>query len=334
MTKRSKLAVAVLASVTLGPAILLGPETAAGGAGETRGAALPANLVPTACTAAERPHRVAALAAFVGTAPARRRAFFAKNTSASARTAFLTRERAKLRRLRAAVAGCRGPGTGEYFRTLPVGAALPRPDAECARRVTRHPWEPRPENGAANRRVPTAPVPWNNTRRWTYWKPFIAKRNNVTGNFTGTTDEIIQWAACKWGFNENVMRAVAVQESHWRQSQLGDYENGRYHSFGLMQIRHDDAQGALVKGGHPATQRYTALNVDYYGAEMRGCLEGDFYDGGPWLYGGKKVTGDLWGCVGYWYSGNWYTAAAKDYIANVRTHYKSKPWVGWGYRGK
>ena len=30
---------------------------------------------------------------------------------------------------------------------------------------------------------------------------------NVTGNYTGTTDEIVRWAACKWGIDEDVVRA-------------------------------------------------------------------------------------------------------------------------------
>ena len=33
----------------------------------------------------------------------------------------------------------------------------------------------------------------------------------MTGNFVGSTDEIIQWAAWKWGVDEDVIRAVAVR---------------------------------------------------------------------------------------------------------------------------
>ena len=43
--------------------------------------------------------------------------------------------------------------------------------------------------------------------------PRRGRRNDkprITGNFTGTTDEIIQWAACKWGWSDNVVRAQAV----------------------------------------------------------------------------------------------------------------------------
>jgi hypothetical protein len=222
----------------------------------------------------------------------------------------------------------------EYFSTLPVGSAVPRGDADCSSRVTRNPWEPRPENYTANHTVPSGPVAWNNNPSWTYWSAFIARRNKVTGNFTGTTDEIIQWAACKWGIEENLIRAEAVLESYWVQSTQGDFANGRYHSFGLMQVSQDDANGNLLKGGYPNTALNTALNVDYYGAELRACFEGDFWDGGGWLYGASQVKGDLWGCVGYWYSGNWHDAGAENYIAQVKNYYNTKPWIGWGYPGK
>lgn len=226
------------------------------------------------------------------------------------------------------------PPSHEYFSTLPVGSAVPRADADCAGRVTRNPWEPRPENNTANHTVPSGPVAWNNNSNWTYWSTFIARRNKVTGNFTGTTDEIIQWAACKWGIDENLIRAEAVVESYWVQSTQGDFANGKYHSFGLMQVSQDDPNGNLLKGGYPNTAQDTALNVDYYGAELRACYEGDFWDGGGWLYGATQVKGDLWGCVGYWYSGNWYDAGAQNYINTVKSTLNQKPWISWGYPGK
>jgi hypothetical protein len=44
----------------------------------------------------------------------------------------------------------------------------------------------------------------------------------VTGGFSGTTDEIVQWGAAKWGIPADWLRAEYVQESYWNQSQLGD----------------------------------------------------------------------------------------------------------------
>ena len=101
---------------------------------------------------------------------------------------------------------------------MPSGSALPNADSTCAAGITPNSWEPRPENFTANHSTPTLPVNWSDAELGPYWAKWIAKRNKVTGQFTGTTTEILQWGACKWGLEEDLLRAVAVQESDWRQS--------------------------------------------------------------------------------------------------------------------
>jgi hypothetical protein len=213
------------------------------------------------------------------------------------------------------------PPPPTYFATLPAGSALPRPDSWCAAAVAPSTWEPRPQNTVANHTVPNGPVAWSHAMD--YWTGWIALRDKVTGNYTGTTDQIIRWAACKWGIDEDTIRAQAVQESWWDIHTVGD--NGA--SFGLMQIKDHYPDGSKAWGGYPWTQQSTALNVDFYGAYMRACLNGVFYDGGNWLYGGTKVTNDLWGCVGSWFSGNWYDAGARSYIAQVKQHLAHRTWA-------
>ena len=93
-------------------------------------------------------------------------------------------------------------------------------------------WEPRPENDTANHTAPTNPQDLANFSQWNAtWNATYKPR--IDGNFQGTTDEIIQWAACKWGWSDDLIRAEAVQESSWRQSTAGDGGN----SFGLLQIK-------------------------------------------------------------------------------------------------
>ena len=90
-------------------------------------------------------------------------------------------------------------------------AGIPRSDAACAAAVTPT-GEKRPSNTTDNNTVPADPssIDWNSA--YHTWPAFVADRDQVTGNFKGTTDEIIQWAACKWGIDVNVARADAWLE--------------------------------------------------------------------------------------------------------------------------
>jgi hypothetical protein len=49
----------------------------------------------------------------------------------------------------------------------------------------------------------------------------------ITGDYTGSTDMIMRWVACKYGIDEDVVRGQAWEESWWRQSQTGDRRNSR-----------------------------------------------------------------------------------------------------------
>ena len=97
-----------------------------------------------------------------------------------------------------------------------------------------------------------------------------------------------------------------------------------------MQIKwcaHKDAS-APGYGTWAWSETSTAYNLDYYGAIIRGCFEG--WD--SWLGNGYKA-GDMWGCVGRWYAGEWYSSGANDYIATVKNLDSSKPWRSWADSG-
>ena len=237
--------------------------------------------------------------------------------------------------------GAAKPATGGFFTIKPPGAKLPSA-AACAARVHQSTWEPRADNNTANHTVPKQPVRLAGTFPFdATWQKTAKPR--ITGNYRGTTDEIIQWAACKWGWSDNVVRAQAVVESHWHQSTRGDFEsrsNGHCPhdiatnpcptSFGIIQVRwyfHPAVSTSRSAGtSYPAIRKSTAFNLDLELAEMRGC-----YDGRSTYLGNTR--GDLWGCLGVWYSGAWHTSGGNDYASRVRNELDAKQWLGWPNQG-
>jgi hypothetical protein len=194
-------------------------------------------------------------------------------------------------------------------------ARAPLTDAQAARLVRRSPWEPRSDNGATRDRMPSR----------TQLRTFRAQSQMpyarwVTGHFTGTTDEIIQWAAIKWGLSPDLLRAVAATESWWKMSTNGDSGD----SFGLFQVRRPyHCRGSVCSWfAHDA-----ALNADYYGAILR-----SYYDGAEsWLNtvsgnGAAYRAGDLWGSVGAWDSGRWRDPRALHYISKVQAYLRARVW--------
>jgi len=212
--------------------------------------------------------------------------------------------------------------------TLPVGSPLPSAD-QCAgysQQVGSN-REARPENTDANRSVPGGLnlPPWPNFWDAAANRLFVPR---IDGQYTGTTDQIIAWGACKWGIDTDVVRAMAMEESTWRQAKVGDYVRDPAQcvggssapcptSFGLLQLKHTTRPGSW-----PASQQHTAFNVDYSLAVLRGCFEGWV----TYLENGY-TPGDLWGCVGWHYSGEWKNNLAMGYVQRVQRHLNGQTWT-------
>jgi len=159
----------------------------------------------------------------------------------------------------------------------------------------------------------------------------IASR--VDGRYTGTTPQILQWAACKWGVDEKLVRAQAQLESSWRQAMMGDWTSdpalcapdhgpgvdgqpGRCpESWGILQVRYHYFGPAF-----PDVIASTAFNVDTAYGIWRACFEGYEW----WLRDTATDpyhpyrAGDALGCAGRWYSGRWYDRLAERYIYCLR----------------
>lgn len=224
-----------------------------------------------------------------------------------------------------APAGRAGDG---YFATVAVGGTLPT-GAACAAAVTAQSSgrEVRPENGTANATTSAPSVDVDGADQT--WNSTNAAR--VTGGFTGTTEDILRWGACKWGFDEDVTRARAVAESSWSINTEGDRTSDQglcatmgldapcNQSYGLLQVK-----GSVHDGTFPASKNNTAFGVDYAMAWLRAC-----YDGAMGWLGNGYQPGDEWGCVGAWFSGQWKDAGANDYIGKVRGHLDTRVWEGY-----
>ena len=281
-----------------------------------------------------------------------------------------------------AIPGVPPPAAGD-FALLPAGSWSSLPGgAECRTRVHRSVWEPRPANTRANHtlvnpeqvRAAFAARPLSGSGSYDpRWDSWLLSR--VNGQFQGTTDEIFQWAACKWGLPDNLLRAIAVRESTWYQdatyphgrcvtnwgcgdlmgtsdpstrrycaalARLGghdyqaDYGSGlcpkTFSIVGVMDWQ-APAWGPMPdnqNGTFPFNRDSTAFAVDYLAAHLRGCYEG----WERWLGrtgGGRYAAGDLWGCVGSWYAGDWHSAAADGYAGRVRAEMAARRWLDAGW---
>jgi autotransporter family porin len=221
-----------------------------------------------------------------------------------------------------------GPSSAKSVNTAPGTSLLT--DGQAAARVRRSPWEPTPQNYTANHRVPTATELSAFRSSVGTGSRLPAYNDRITGNFTGTTDEIIQWAAWKWGLDEDIIRAAAVNESGWDQANAGDVVNGTPYSFGIMQVRRPDGQQYNGwQGTHPLSQQSTPFNIDFYGAVLRSGIDG--YQ--TWMLSRWPTmnNADVWGWVGAWYSGQWHDAGAVNYINSAKQHLAVRRWQQAGF---
>jgi hypothetical protein len=191
-------------------------------------------------------------------------------------------------------------------QTRPVNSR-PLSDAQAAKRVQHSTFEPRPGNHTENHHVLTKRQLATFKR-----KSDMPYKNRVSGHYRGTTDEIIQWAAAKHGIDADVLRAVAVIESYWRMTTVGDGGD----SFGLFQIRRP----------FHCCATYARTSTAFNAAIIRAYYDGKM----PWLndveHGETYKAGDLYGSLGAWFAGRWHTQGANDYIARVKETLAQRTW--------
>jgi hypothetical protein len=227
-----------------------------------------------------------------------------------------------------------------YFHTLPPGATLPS-GAQCATLVNS---SPQPENRPANK-------PYNSRKGRHVSARFLAAdgpraqklARRINGDFTGTTIDILRWAACKWGIDQDIVFAQAAVESWWQQGTLGGWTTdsadcplgnkpGHDGKPGQCPQTYGILQNTYQPDSWPAIARSTAMNADAAYAIWRSCYDG--YE--TWLNsmprGSQYHQGDVWGCVGRWFSGQWRNPPALGYIAQVKEYLREKIWLKPNFR--
>ncbi|MGI9612046.1 MAG: hypothetical protein ACR2QO_03995 [Acidimicrobiales bacterium] len=216
-----------------------------------------------------------------------------------------------------------------YFATIPPGGELPD-EATCAEQVLIDPSsEIIPENAEMNATAGGPSVDIDGADE--VWNDAFAPR--ITGDFAGTTEQILRWGACKWGFDEDITRARGITESSWVAGRRGDDTDDPAlcklidltapcpQSFGLLQVK-----GTVHEGTYPVSTESSAFGVDYAMAWLRACFEGSF----TWLEDERYTAGDELGCVGVWFSGEWFDQPANDYVGEVRFHLEARTWEDFG----
>jgi hypothetical protein len=243
-----------------------------------------------------------------------------------------------------------------HFNTLDATAALPT-GALCASLISATP-ETIPGNVPFNHTVPIAAQLALFYQHPVWSGPSASDFARVDGNYTGSTDMILRWAACKWGIDEDVVRAQAWTESKWIQGGPNPGDGGGDKRTSMSQC----VQGGFTAlwnyqcpgccwtswgilqtkvyyewGTWPMIKDSTAFNADYRYADQRACMNGDYssYFGSsaqqPNSYAADIASGNLdrvlWGCIGKHFSGSWYDPQALGYINETKGYLTTKPWL-------
>jgi hypothetical protein len=176
------------------------------------------------------------------------------------------------------------------------------------------------------------------------FNPYLRYVDGRDGLRDPSTDDLIQWAAHKWGIPENWLRAEFVLESYWSSYQLGDLTSVSrsvynryplqarvpghlevYQSLGITQVKWAP-DGSVGAGTEPLRWESMAFNLDYQAATVR-----FFYDNPQ---AARTHWGDStyrpceqWNSIGGWFSSYpWHNSGQAQYIRSVRSNLADQAW--------
>jgi hypothetical protein len=227
----------------------------------------------------------------------------------------------------------------------------PLSDAQAASCVVHNP-EIRPENAPYNADVPTdAELQAFHAALDDYGQRAdddVTERRSVTGRpglVNPSTDDLIQWAAHKWGIPEDWVRAQMAVESWWRQTGLGDRAtvssswyplyptqarvagtSDVYQTMAISQVKWRP-DGSDDPGTEPLRWESTAFALDFYAAKVR-----YFYNGHCGWCGAGYAAGQDWNSIGGWYEPYpWGNSGQRSYIAQVQSDLAGRVWAQPGF---
>ncbi len=176
--------------------------------------------------------------------------------------------------------------------------------------------------------------------------PYSAYVDGRPGLSNPSTDDLIQWAAHKWGIPEDWLRAQYVNESYWSQYGLGDRvtENATdyplfpvqsrvpntnsdvYESMGITQVKWRP-NGSASLGTEPVRWESTAFNIDYQASAIRFYYDNPNNVRSAWGDTTYKAC-DQWNSIGGWFQPYpWGNSGQQTYVANVQNHLSQRTWT-------
>jgi hypothetical protein len=234
------------------------------------------------------------------------------------------------------------PAPGEQLTWRAVGSP-PLSDAEAAARVAAHP-DSGPENAQANDFVPSEAelAAFHEAEKHTGWvySRYVTGRPGISDP---STDDLIQWAAAKWGIPAQLLRALCYGESGWEQAHVtdnrkvskawyrlyppqariaGSNEEEVYESMGITSLKWEP-EGSQPPGTEPLRWKSTAFNLDFLGSQLR-----YYYDGlATWVGKGYRA-GQAWDSVGAWFEPTpWGGSEQRWYIKYLKRIERERPWL-------
>jgi hypothetical protein len=189
----------------------------------------------------------------------------------------------------------------QHFSTLSSSASLPT-DAQCAAMIPAT-AENAPANTPFNQTLPTAAQlsAYAANGYTSTFQDDYTQYKRVDGQYSGSTDMIMRWAACKYGIEEDVVRAQGWIESGWQQGGAGDKRTSQAQcvqgSFAaLWNTTISEPGGSTVSCPNccyqswslwqtkvyyewmtwPQIMQSTAFAADYRYADQRACMDGAY----------------------------------------------------------